>query len=120
MRSPVRSRSRPPNPANPASSLAAKNRLLLATALKKYLPLIHFVPPEALPSLDMFEAFHKCVELLCAAALCHKSFEPFTEQLVQRFVLGFGQQARPLNQLFIGPYGYILHAKIVYTDSCSE
>src|SRR5258708_33666432 len=120
MRSPVRSRSRPPNPANPASSLAAKNRLLLATALKKYLPLIHFVPPEALPSLDMFQAFHQRVEFLRAAVLCRKLFEPLTKQPAQRLLLGFGQPTPLLNLVLTGTEGYVFHAKIVYMDSCSE
>src|SRR5258705_13618637 len=114
MRSPVRSRSRPPNSANPASSLPAK------TACLKCLPLIHFVPPEALPSLDMFRAFHQRVEFLRAAVLCRKLFEPLTKQPAQRLLLGFGQPARLLNLALIGTEGYVFHAKIVYIDSCSE
>jgi hypothetical protein len=67
---------------------------------RKNLPLIHLVPAEAPPCMYMLQAFHQRVELLRAAALCRKLFQPLTEHGVQRLMLPC-QQARLLDQLFI-------------------
>src|SRR5882762_10602130 len=68
---------------------------------RKNLPLIHLFPAEAPPRLYMLQALHQSVELLRAAALCRELFQPLAEHSIERLMLGFGQQARLLNQLFI-------------------
>jgi hypothetical protein len=82
---------------------------------RKNLPLIHLFPAEAPPRLYMLQALHQGVELLRAAALCGELLQPFAEHSVERLMLGFGQQARLLNQLLICTEGNVLHAKVVYT-----
>jgi hypothetical protein len=76
---------------------------------RKNLSLIHLVPTESPPRLHMLQAFHQSVELLRAAALRRKLFEPLAEHRVQRLMPGFGQQARLLDQLFIRAKGSGLH-----------
>jgi hypothetical protein len=76
---------------------------------RKNLALIHFVPAEAPSCLYMLQAFHQRIKLLRAAALCRKLFQPLSEHGVQRFMLGFGQQARLLDQLFIRTKGDVFH-----------
>ena len=63
----------------------------------------------------MLQSLHQSVELLRAAALCRKLFQPLAKHGIERFVLRFGQQARLLNQLLIGTQGNVSHTKIVYT-----
>src|SRR5271169_183428 len=82
---------------------------------RKNLALIRLVPAEASPRLYMLQALHQSVELLYAAASCCKLFQPFAEHRVERFMLGFGQQARLLNQLLIRTQGNVFHTKSVYT-----
>jgi len=81
----------------------------------KNLALIQFVPSEAPPRLHMFKAFHESVEILGAAAAGCELFEPLAEHGVEGFMLGFGQQARLLNQLLIRTQGNVFHTKSVYT-----
>ena len=76
---------------------------------RKNLPLIHLVPAEAAAGLNMLQALHQRVELLGAAALCCKLFQPLAEHGIQRLVPGFGQQARLLDQLDIRTEGDVFH-----------
>src|SRR5271157_327025 len=76
---------------------------------RKNLALIHLVPAEAPPRLHVPQAFHQSVELLRAAALCRKLFQPLTEHSVERLMAGFGQEARLLDQLFIRTEGDVFH-----------
>ena len=68
---------------------------------RKNLPFIHLVPTEAPPRLYMLQALHQSVELLRAAALCGELLQSFAEHCVERLMLGFGEQARLLDQLFV-------------------
>jgi hypothetical protein len=63
----------------------------------------------------MLQSLHQSVELLRAAALCCKLFQPFAEHSIERLVLRFGQQARLLYQLLIGTQGDVFHTETVYT-----
>src|SRR5271165_3745667 len=87
---------------------------------RKNLPLIHLVPAEASPRLYMFQALHQSVELLRAAASCCKLFQPFAEHRIERLMLGFGQQARLLDQSLICTEGDVFHTKSVYTIFVSQ
>jgi hypothetical protein len=49
----------------------------------------------------MLQALHQSVELLRAAALCGELLQSFAEHCVERLMLGFGEQARLLAQLFV-------------------
>src|ERR1700719_2620644 len=82
---------------------------------RKTLPFIHLVPAEAPPRLHMLQSLHQGVELLRAATSCCKLFQPFAEHSIERLMLRFGQQARLLDQLFIGTEGDVFHTKAVYT-----
>jgi hypothetical protein len=82
---------------------------------RKNLPLIHLVPAEAPPRLNMLKALHQSVELLRAAALCRKLFQPFAEHRIERLMPGFGQQPRLLDQSLICTEGDVLHTRPVYT-----
>jgi hypothetical protein len=74
---------------------------------RKNLPFIQFVATR--------QSLHQSVELLGAAALRGKLFQPFAEHGVEGFVLGFGQQARLPNQLLIGAKGNVFHTEAVHT-----
>jgi len=64
----------------------------------------------------MLQAFHQSVELLRAAASRRKLFQPLAEYRVERLMLGFGQQAGPLDQLFIRIEGDLFHTQVVCTN----
>ena len=82
---------------------------------RKNLPLIHLVPAEASPRLDMLQAFHSRVELLRAPALGCKLFQPFAKHGIERLMPGFGQQTRLLNQLLICAESNVFHTTTVCT-----
>lgn len=82
---------------------------VLGNVNRKNLPLIHLVSTEAPPRAYMFQAFHQRVEFLRSAALPSKLLQPRTEQGVERLMLRFGQQARPLDQLLICVEGDCSH-----------
>ena len=82
---------------------------------RKNLPFIHLIPTEPPARLYMLQSLHQSVELLRAAASCCKLFQPFAEHSIERLMLRFGQQARLLDQLFIGTEGDVFHTKAVYT-----
>jgi len=86
---------------------------------RKNLPLIHLFPAEAPPRLYMLQTLHQSVVFLRAAALRRKLFQPFAEHGIERLMLGFGQQARLLEQLFICTERNVLHTKTVYTTFVS-
>ena len=63
----------------------------------------------------MAQPRHQGIEFLGRARLPSVLDEPFTKCGVERLVLGSRNQARLLNQVFIGAQSDILHTILVYT-----
>ena len=82
---------------------------------RKNLTLIHFIPAEAVASLDMTKAPHECVHLLPIAGLSGKLQQPLPEGCVEGPALRAGNQPRLLNQVLIGAESDILHTILAYT-----
>jgi hypothetical protein len=91
----------------------ASNEYTKMFVSRKNLPFIHLVPTKAPSRLYMLQSLHESIELLRAAPLCCKFFQPFAEHGIQSLVLRFGQQARFFDQLFIYTKGNVLHTKTV-------
>ena len=83
---------------------------------RKNLSLIQFIPAEATACIDVVHALHHRVEALGVSCGLGELGKPIAESIVERSALGAGDEAGPLDQVFVGAQGDVFHTRIVYTD----